>query len=288
MSALVLAENWAVHWVQFSRFLRCKIAPLWVACACLVPVGPSRGEDMGFCRAGMAAEATLRACGDLIARGQLKPAALSNAYYVRASVWRGRNDAERQLADLNESVRLDRSNAQALVARGVLMRERKSYDLAQRDLDAAIAVDPRNAPAFFERANLKREQGDRDGAVDDYSQSLKIDPNQVPALNNRGYVRRDRKELALALDDFQEALRISPNSPNGHLGRGMILADRGDLTGAIAEFTTLIGINPRWTPIFSVLSRGANPAIMRVRSLILMQQLQSIRRAPSRSFSEPF
>jgi len=205
---------------------------------------------MGFCRPGISADLTLGACGDLIARRQLQPAALSNAYYLRALVWRDRKDSERQLADLNEAVRLDSSNAKALVARGILMRERKAYDLARRDLDAAIAADAKNAAAFFERAKLKREQGDREGAVDDYTQSLKVDPNQVAAHNNRGYVRRDRKELALALDDFEEALRISPNSPNGHLGRGEVLADRGDLTGAIAEFTTAIAINPRWTDAY--------------------------------------
>jgi tetratricopeptide (TPR) repeat protein len=88
---------------------------------------------------------TVRACSDLIALDKLSPAALSDAYYVRALVWRDRNESERQLADLNEAVRIDSLNARALVARGIVMRTRKAYDLAGRDFNAAIAADAKNA-----------------------------------------------------------------------------------------------------------------------------------------------
>jgi len=230
--------------------MRCAAALLLVAVACEVPVRTLRAADMGLCRTGLAPETALQACSDIIQAGKLGGADLSDAYYVRALVWRGRNDTERLLSDLNDAVRIDPSNVQALVARGILMRQRKSYDLARGDLDAAIAADPKSAPAFFQRGFLRREQGDRDGALADYTRSLQIDPDQYFAYNNRGFIRRERKEFDLALADFNESLKISPNYPNAHLGRGEVLADKGDKEAAIAEITVAIAENPRYAEAY--------------------------------------
>jgi tetratricopeptide (TPR) repeat protein len=230
--------------------LRCVAALLLLAVACEVPVRTSRAADMGLCRTGMPADTALQACSDIIQAGKLRGADLSDAYYVRALIWRGRNDSEHLLSDLNDAVRIDPSNVQALIARAIFVRQRKSYDLARGDLDAAIAADPKSAPAFFQRGFLRREQGDRDGALDDYTRSLQIDPDQHFAYNNRGFIRRERKELDLALSDFNESLKIAPNYPNAHLGRGEILADKGDKEGAIAEFTVAIASNPRYADAY--------------------------------------
>src|SRR6476661_1645101 len=116
---LVVRGHWSMASLGLSRLARCVGALLLVACSCEALVRTSRAEDLGACRTGLPADMTVRACSDLIALDKLSPAALSDAYYVRALVWRDRNESERQLADLNEAVRIDSLNARALVARGI-------------------------------------------------------------------------------------------------------------------------------------------------------------------------
>ena len=122
----------------------------------------------------MPAATALPACNDLIDGAKVAGADLSAALFVRSQIWRGRNDADRQLSDLNDAIRIDPRNALALAARGNARRSQKSYDLARTDLDAAVAAGPANAETWFQRAFLEREQGDSVRALSDYTQSLKL------------------------------------------------------------------------------------------------------------------
>lgn len=73
---------------------------------------------------------------------------------------------------LNEAIRLDPNNAQALVLRGYAFRQRSEYDSALSDFDKAVRIDPNNANAYRFRAGIYAEKGLYDKAIEDATKAI--------------------------------------------------------------------------------------------------------------------
>ena len=209
----------------------------------LLPV-VADAQVVTLCRSNVAYDVALPACDSVISGRALSGADLASAYYVRSQIFAARNDADRQLTDLDDALRLDRANVLALIARGKLMRARKTYDRARADFDAAIATDPKNADAFYQNALLARDRGDADQAISDWTRSLDIDPSQASAYANRGALLRDQKKFNASLADFEAAVKLAPKDQTIEIGRGRTLGEMKDTAGALAVFSGVIALNP--------------------------------------------
>src|SRR5689334_2450089 len=73
------------------------------------------------------------------------------AQIFRAKAYGQTGDLDRCLADIEEAIRLDPTNAVAVGARGDVHLARKDYQRALADYTSAAALDPNNALIFVGR-----------------------------------------------------------------------------------------------------------------------------------------
>src|SRR6266436_1283099 len=81
---------------------------------------------------------------------------------------------DRAIQDLDEAIKLDRSNATAFRIRGFVNSRMQRYDRAIPDLDKAIRLDPNVAASFSSRADALRFVGQYERAVADYRKALTL------------------------------------------------------------------------------------------------------------------
>jgi Lipoprotein NlpI, contains TPR repeats len=77
---------------------------------------------------------------------------------------RGLGDLDRAIADFDQSLALDASNANDFNGRGVIYLDKKQYARAIEDFDQAIRLDPEQALALSNRCWSKVLAGAHDAA----------------------------------------------------------------------------------------------------------------------------
>ena len=74
---------------------------------------------------------------------------LPDAYVVRAVAWKHKGETDKAIADLNEAIRLEPTNAHAYHSRGLLWNQKKAFDKAIDDFSQAIRIEPANASGLL-------------------------------------------------------------------------------------------------------------------------------------------
>lgn len=108
---------------------------------------------------------------DLLARRAYARDASPTADVFRAS-----------LSDLNNALKLDANNADALHERAYIFNEVGRWQDAKQDLDAQIRLLPNEPAAYDERAMSRFNLGDLQGAFDDRSAEVKLAPTASALL----------------------------------------------------------------------------------------------------------
>ncbi len=96
--------------------------------------------------------------------------------------------------DLNQALKRDPKNVEALVLRGSAYRFLDAQDLALADLDAAVKLDPANPSARLERGILHRLMKQPELAREDWREALLNAPDDAPIVED---IRRNIELLEL-------------------------------------------------------------------------------------------
>jgi len=133
-------------------------------------------EDWNRCQgiandSGLAPEARIAACTQLIHTGQLTPENLAIAYYDR-----GIDDSldklpDQAMADYTKAIAINPNYADALYNRGDLYRNKGLYDQAIADYTKSIAIEPAY-DVYLNRGICYEKKGMRNQAMADYQASL--------------------------------------------------------------------------------------------------------------------
>lgn len=100
----------------------------------------------------------------------------SEAYYNRGLDWLKKMDCDKALAEFNEAVRLDPSNAKFYNDRGYAWMRKKDCDKALTDYNEAIRLNPKLGMAYYNRAAVWRIKKDYDKAIADHKEAIRLDP----------------------------------------------------------------------------------------------------------------
>jgi len=103
-------------------------------------------------------------------------------------------------------------NAAILVDRAQARAQLKDYKGALADLDASLKLHPSDADALVFRATAKRFLGDLPGAAEGIEAALRINISHPDALLERGILRRLSKYDKGAREDWLMVLSIAPTS----------------------------------------------------------------------------
>ena len=123
-----------------------------------------------------------------------------------------RYDFEAAIADYNEAIASEPSNARAYLGRGWAKWLHGDDDGARKDINEALRLDPGLGNAYNLRAFIKLNEGDYAGADADYTKAMDLDPTLRTAdtYTNRGLARLRKEDTRAAEEDFNRALKINP------------------------------------------------------------------------------
>jgi len=204
---------------------------------------------------------------------------MSKVLVLRAE---SQEDSDKKLADLNEAVRLDPNNKDALRKRGLhfldnnqaekatedftkLLGEdgenidahhalaeaytfQEKYDKALDHIDQAVKLNPESSVTLILRARIHMIKNDAKSAMDDLNEALKLKPRNLPALLMRARLHQTQGDIESAKQDVERVLLFQPGLTQGVLLHSIILAASGDFATAATDMERLLEKDPKNIP----------------------------------------
>jgi len=174
-----------------------------------------------------------------------------DAVRFRAAYHLQQDDIDSALVDLNEWLESDEKNAKNyLIVAQQLMATGSKFDEnlqseAIRIIDKAIEIDPKDPTPHTMRARIHLFGENLEEAAKDADAAVKLDKKNYGALILRATIYSEQQKLDEALADISAALEIQPNRIDGLQMRGIILTQQQKFDEAIDDFMLLANDNPK-------------------------------------------
>ncbi|NVO16775.1 MAG: caspase family protein [Rhodoplanes sp.] len=182
----------------------------------------------------------IAACGRLIASRRVSGKSLASVHFWRAVAFNRKGDYAREIADLDEALKLDPASVAAWNLRGSALYDTDQTDRAIADFNEALRRLPNNGSILHNRANAFLQKKDYARALADYDEAVRQLPREPLVWKNRGHTRQAMGDLSGALADMNMAVRLGPRGPFSFLGRGLIYRATGEPDRAVADFDEVI------------------------------------------------
>ncbi|MBN1912005.1 MAG: tetratricopeptide repeat protein [Pirellulales bacterium] len=166
-----------------------------------------------------------------------------NALVLRAGLDK---DAEKQLARLDEAVRLMPDNVEVLRARGLLQLDRGKSKLAIEDLKRVVELEPENGSILEALAMVQADLKQYDEALANLEKAQRLQPDSVTPLTVRAQIHVQQKELDKALADLNEARTLQPNNLIVLLLRASLYQEMDKPDKALADLDRALQLNPKF------------------------------------------
>ncbi len=169
------------------------------------------------------------------------------ALFTRASLRRAMGDGQGALADLDELLRIQPTDARAVVVRaGLLDQVFGEHDRALAEYDRLVEMDVKKEVALTARGRARQIRRDHDAAIADFTAALKVNPQYADARVNRGasYVQIGR--LREALDDLHTVARQEPDNAILYHWLGVIHHSTSDYQEALRYADLAVQRNPMY------------------------------------------
>lgn len=176
----------------------------------------------------------------------------ADAYYNRAIAELNLLKIDSAIIDLNKTITLNPSHQMAYVNRGNLKALRGDTLGALSDFDKAIDIYQNNAISYYNRARIKMNIKKYDEAVADFDKAITLDPEYADAYNNRGITKYFMKNYKGSIEDYDAVIKLDENYVNAYKNRGLSKLAMADSTGACNDF-------------YSAFNRGLNDVVMLIK-----------------------
>jgi len=168
------------------------------------------------------------------------------------------SDYKAALADFNEAILIDSTEAEPWYNRGVVKSELMDYQGALSDFTRVIRIRPAYPEPYYNRGLAKDYLKDYRGAIQDYSKAIALKADFPEAFHNRGLAWFDLGNYQESIDDFTRALQYKPLFPEAYYNRGLSRFNNDDFSGAVQDFNEAIRLDSSQYEYYS--SRGAAKA----------------------------
>ncbi len=167
----------------------------------------------------------------------------SRAYSKRGLIYKHENNFDKALEMFTSSIKLNKSEKDALINRGNIYFNRGQFELAIADYNACLTIDTNTQLAIENRGSAYAALGKHDLALVDMNKAIKMDPSTENGYANRGSVYASLGKYDLALVDMNKAIEINPNTENGYTNRAILYQRMNRNNEAISDFTKQIEVN---------------------------------------------
>lgn len=134
---------------------------------------------------------------------------LASAYVQRSNIYGVLDDTEKQLQDLNESIRLMPEAGEMYANRGNYYHNQKQYDLSNADYCRQAELEPGNAYPYAAMGQNAFEQKDYDTAERRYTYALKLEPNYYQVHTLLGDCHLLKADCSKAIECYIKSLTIN-------------------------------------------------------------------------------
>lgn len=180
---------------------------------------------------------------DLAALQAVKPST-ADEYLRRGWAFYLQHNFASALPDLDEGLKLNPKNVQALLMRSTIYVELRRLDDAAKDITAAQLLEPQNAEVLVNKAHLADMREDNAGAEAAYAEALKIDPGNQMAHLERARLINNRGDFAGAVAEIDALLARDPKNVAALLQRAFFNANRRDMAAAERDLAAAKTIEP--------------------------------------------
>jgi len=167
------------------------------------------------------------------------------ALTMRAQVNIQRRDTVAALADIAESMKIDKYNAATYSMRAILYMQQERYAEAEEDLTYAIHLMPASGD-YINRALARYHQQNLRGAMSDYDIAIDLDRNSFLGHYNRGLLRAQVGDNNRAIEDFDFVIEREPDNTIAVFNRALLRVQTGDYEGAESDFTLVLRDYPNF------------------------------------------
>jgi len=108
---------------------------------------------------------------------------------------------------------LDR--ASNLFQQGEAKLQSGDYQGALEDYNQALRLDNTNNNAYVSRGMVRFHLGDKQGAIDDFTKAIELNANDADVYRKRGGVYMTTGNKRAAREDFQQAAKLSSGQRDG-------------------------------------------------------------------------
>jgi tetratricopeptide (TPR) repeat protein len=167
---------------------------------------------------------------------ELRASPNGTAYRIRGRQFMLMGQFDKSLSDLDQSLRLDRSNPEAWVERGNVFSRKSEYAKALADYDEALRISPVCAAALCGKASVAWAKGNMDQAIAHYTAAIRAKPKIASTYYSRAAVWAAKRDLDKALADLDASLRLDPAEPFTWFYRAGLWQTKGEYDKALADY----------------------------------------------------
>ena len=166
-------------------------------------------------------------------------------YFDRGWLYNELGDFDRAAADLERALALGLESGEVRRELGHAYRNRKDYARARPQLDAAVRLLPDDALSFGERAALASADGRPGDAAEDYGRALALGADDAATYAGRGDAFFQSQEYEKAVADYTGGLARTPATDRAGLAdlydrRGVAYARLARPAEAVADYDRAI------------------------------------------------
>ncbi len=128
-----------------------------------------------------------------------------------------------EIAQLEEALKRDPENLQALVSLGNAYFDTNQYNKAIETYQKALKIDPKNADVRTDMGIMYRSIKDYDAAVREFRQAAKDNPAHVNSRFNLAIVlQNDKKDIPAAIAAWEDFLRVAPTDERAVMAKAQL------------------------------------------------------------------
>ncbi len=168
----------------------------------------------------------------------------STDYRGIATVLISRGNYDLAIDKIDEELRLNPNNADALHLKGQALDEGGYPTLAMTFFNRAIAINNTVPEFFYNRGLVFYKLGYNKKAIEDYSRTLELNPRDSWTYYNRAKAYSELRDFNSAIEDYTKDLKINGKSVRTLNNRGNCFMSMGNYEKALNDFNLVLEIEP--------------------------------------------
>jgi len=183
-----------------------------------------------------------------------------NKLFKEAINYYENNDIQNSIKKYEHILTIDKNNAQAYCALGVLFKKQGDINKAINLYIKAINLDPSYPLSYHNLGNAFKSIGKYNEALNIYAKSLKIYPDDANVYNNIAMIYESLNDNEKAILAYKKAINIDPKFSKAINNLAVVLYKQKQYEQSVDIFKLALKVDPKYYEVYSNLGAALNKA----------------------------